>query len=189
MAISLLAVFDAFPKESELIGRILAGYTTLEIDLLNCCNAVRDDFDATLKAMFRIRGETNRIDIADALCRQLYHDLGLGPKLELAIGDARHCLRIRNEYAHSNWHNDYSGVLGYLNIEELAKKKCLIPDFAGLTKRSVNIPLLGEQIAFFEKTSQRLIWLNQEGRRLAGTLSSHAFTWPKQNQQPPLHIP
>lgn len=189
MAISLLAAFDKFPMEAGLIGRILAGYATLEIDLLNCCNAVRDDFDASLKAMFRIRGETGRIDVADALCRQLYQKIGLGSQLEMAIGDMRHCLKIRNEYAHCAWHDDYSGTLGYLNIEELAKRNRHIPDFSGLKKRNVDISLLGEQISFMEKTSERLIWINQEGRRLFGKLSNNAYSWPRQNQQPPLHTP
>lgn len=184
----LLAVFDAFPKESELIGRILAGYTTLEIDLLHCCNAVRDDFDASLKAMFRVRGETNRINVADALCRQLFKGCGLGPQLELAIGDMHHCLKIRNEYAHSNWHDDNSGTLGYLNIEELAKRNQHIPDFAGLKRRSVDLTLLAEQISFMEKTSERLIWVNFESRCLTGKLPQNAYQWPKQNPQPRLHI-
>jgi hypothetical protein len=70
MSRPILAPFLTFHKEAVIIGRLLAGYTTLEVGLMHCVQVVRDDFDAVLKAMFRPWGETSRIDIADALGRQ-----------------------------------------------------------------------------------------------------------------------
>jgi hypothetical protein len=40
---------------------------------MNCVHVARSfDLNATLKAMFRVRGETNRIDVADGLARAAY---------------------------------------------------------------------------------------------------------------------
>ncbi len=74
----VMPAFRKFTLEAAIIGRLLAGYAELEIDLLHCVALAREDFDAVLKAMFRARGETRRIDVADALGRQLYHAAGLG---------------------------------------------------------------------------------------------------------------
>jgi hypothetical protein len=63
----VMPAFHKFQGEAAIIGRLLAGYAELEIDLLNCVSVVRQDFDATLKAMFRVRGETARINVGDAL--------------------------------------------------------------------------------------------------------------------------
>jgi hypothetical protein len=68
----VMPAFHRFPNEAAMIGRLLAGYAELEIGLLHCVSVVREDFDAVLKSMFRTRGETRRIDVADALGRQLY---------------------------------------------------------------------------------------------------------------------
>ena len=92
--------FAKFHDEAAIIGRLLAGYADLEIDLMHCAQVVRDDLDTVLKSMFRARGETVRIDIADAFGRQHYGALGLASEFAMAIGAVRHCLKIRNQYAH-----------------------------------------------------------------------------------------
>jgi hypothetical protein len=91
----VMPAFHSFPNEAAIIGRLLAGYAELEIGLLHCVSGVREDFDAVLKAMFRTRGETRRIDVADALGRQLYRALDLANEFEVAISAVRYCLRIR----------------------------------------------------------------------------------------------
>src|SRR5215468_6824220 len=101
----VMPAFHRFQSEAAIIGRLLAGYAELEIDLLNCVSQARADFDGTLKAMFRVRGETARINVGDALGRQAYLKLGLGPDFELAVSVIRHCLKIRNQYAHRNWYD------------------------------------------------------------------------------------
>src|SRR6266700_7980111 len=110
---AILRAFLMFPNEAALIGRMLAGYADLEIDLMHCAKAVRADLDTTLKAMFRTRGNAQRIDVADALARQPYHGLGIGAQFEMAIGAVRYCLRIRNLYAHCTWWDDNSRQLAF----------------------------------------------------------------------------
>jgi hypothetical protein len=59
--------FEAFPDEGMLIGRILLGYSDLEIDLMRCINAVRSDPDAIVREMYRDRGEHRRLRVAVSL--------------------------------------------------------------------------------------------------------------------------
>ncbi|MCF8706763.1 hypothetical protein [Rhizorhapis sp. SPR117] len=90
-----------FPEETAILGRILSGYGELEFDIAFLLQfALGDDRDVAFKSLFGIRGETARIDIADNLMRRRYKEVGLGDDYGEAIGSMRHCLKIRNQYAH-----------------------------------------------------------------------------------------
>jgi hypothetical protein len=115
-----LLPFFTFKHEGGVIGRLLAGYTNLEIGLLNCVQVATSDFDATLKAMFRIRGETERVLKAEKLGEPAYKTIKLDSAFRAAVGSIRHCLKIRNQYAHCVWWDDFSGQLAFANIEEVA---------------------------------------------------------------------
>lgn len=82
-----------------------------------------DNLDMAVKALFRARGESQRIKIADALGRQAYRKLKLETLFEGTISGMHYCLKIRNQYAHCNWHDDNTGCLSFLNMEQIAKKK------------------------------------------------------------------
>lgn len=185
---TILRAFQDFPNEAALIGRMLAGYADLEIDLMHCAKAVRADLDMALKAMFRSRGNTQRIDVADALARQPYHALGIGTQFEMAIGAVRYCLRIRNLYAHCTWWNDNSGQLAFANLEELAKENVAVTDLHGLAVHHVTVPHLERQFAYFEYADNQLIWVIQEGNVLAGRPAFPNRVLPASVAQPPLFI-
>ena len=175
-----------YKNEADIIGRLLAGYTDLELSLLNCVQIVREDFDTVLKVMFRTRGETARINVADALGRQYYHELGLGGQFELAICAMRYCLRIRNDYAHCVWWDDLSDQLAFANIEEVAKSNELQRDFGSLTTLHVNVSQLCEKEKYFQYTDDLLGWVNFEGRHLAGKIPSNVRVFPEPLAQPSL---
>jgi hypothetical protein len=82
----MMAIFHQYPDEAQVIGRLLAGYSELEILLMHCVMTVRDDFNVALKTMYRTRGEKQRIQIADAMARQPFHSIGCGTQFEMAIG-------------------------------------------------------------------------------------------------------
>ena len=106
----MFPVHRTFPREMAVIGRLLLDYGELELDLMNCIQVARDlDLNGTLKAMFRVRGETNRVLIADGLGRAPYEKLGLGTEFDLLITTLRNCLAIRNRYAHAYWHDPNQG--------------------------------------------------------------------------------
>lgn len=185
---TILRAFQDFPNEAALVGRMLAGYADLEIDLMHCAKAVRVDLDLALKAMFRGRGNAQRIDIADALARQHYHALGIGAEFEMAIAAVRYCLRIRNLYAHCTWWNDNSGQLAFANLEELAKENVAVLDLHGLTVHHVTVPHLQGQFAYFEYADNLLIWVIQEGNARAGRPAFPNRVLPAPVAQPPLYI-
>ena len=175
---TILRAFQDFPNEAALVGRMLAGYADLEIDLMNCVNAVRGDLDLALKTMFRGRGNSQRIDIADAVARQLYIHLNLTTEFDAAITAVRLCLRIRNLYAHCTWWNDNSGQLAFTNLEELAKGDSVVSNLHALTVNHVTILHLQTQFSYFEYTDQMLVGVLQEGNRRAGRPAHPGITIP-----------
>lgn len=185
---TILRAFNDFPAEAALIGRMLAGYADLEIDLMNCAKAVRDDLDLALKTMFRGRGNAQRIDVADALARSLYYDLGIGPDFERAIGAVRLCLRIRNMYAHCTWWNDNSGQLAFANLEDLAKENVPIQDLHGLNVHHVSVPHLETQFGYFEYADCLLIGVIQEGNRRLGNPAHAGATIPSSIVAPAIFL-
>lgn len=187
MARTITPAFSSFPNEGRIIGNLLAGYTDLEIGLMNCVQVVRNDFDAVLKTMFRVRGETNRINIADALGRSYYAQHKLESEFGSAISVMRHCLRIRNQYAHCAWWDDNSGQLAFANLEEIAKLDIVQTDLKHMTTFHVNVRLLESQEEYFTHADDLLSYVNFEGRFRVGKMTTQPFSVPKRIAQPPLH--
>jgi len=181
--------FTKFKAEALIIGRLLAAYADLELSLFCCINVIRDDFNTVYKAMFKARGETQRIDMADIFGRESYHEIELGTQFEMAISSIRYCLKIRNQYAHCLWYDDLSKNLAFANLEEITEKNAPIKDLKDLTIRYVDVPTLSLQESYFEYTDNSLSWLNDEGLRSVGKLSTPQRPAPKQLKQPPLYMP
>lgn len=186
---AILPAFLNYPAEAAIIGRLLAGYADLEIGMLHCVSVVREDFDTSLKVMFRDRGETRRINIADALGRAFYRALGLETEFSMAIGAVRYCLQGRNLYAHCTWYDDHSGKLAFVNLEELAKEKMHVPDLKSLDIRHIDIPTLEGVERFFVYADAFLAWVNYEGRHRAGKMKVQPLPKPAAIKEPPLELP
>jgi hypothetical protein len=177
-----------FPAEAAAVGRLLAGYADLEISLMHCVQMARGgDLDTVLKAMFGKRGETQRINTADRLGKPAYDSLELGSQFSSAIDDMKCCLRIRNCYAHSLWHDDNTGYLAFVNLEELAKDPTAITNLLGLTIRHLDISILTNQEEYLDYVDRGIIFLNYEGRCLKGDLASNPVPAPAPRARPPLH--
>jgi len=182
---TLLKVFKRFPEEGQLIGNLATAYTELEFDLCMCVAMAVSNLDMVVKALYRTRGETQRIEVADAIGRQPYHALNLGQPFEEAVGAMRYCLKIRNQYSHCNWHDDLTGRISFLNLEEIAMENAVITNLAALTFRYLDVPLLKEQQMYFVRVSNNLTYLNYEGRKQAGLLTTHALQAASLSTRPP----
>lgn len=180
--------FADFPTEATLIGRILAGYTDLEVDLMHCVRASWN-LDTVFKVMYRGRGETQRIEIADSFGRKAHRALNLGTQFEMGLGAVRHCLKIRNQYAHCIWWNDNSGSLAFANLEDLAKVNDEVADLRGANVRHVTVAQLESQFAYFEYASNLLIWVLHEGNKAAGRPAMPNLQQPAQMVQPAIFFP
>jgi hypothetical protein len=177
-----------FPAEAAAVGRLLAGYADLEISLMHCVQMVRGgDLDTVLKAMFGKRGETQRINTADRLGKPAYENLGLGSCFGSAIDDMKFFLNIRNFYAHSLWHDDNTGYLSFVNLEELATVPTVITNLIGLAIRQLDITILILQEEYLDFVDQSITFLNYQGRYLTGDLASNPVSAPVPRARPPLY--
>lgn len=184
----LMPSFRRFPDEAVIIGRILAGYTDLEVGMMNCVQMATGDFDTTMKVMFRTRGESQRISLADAMGRHIYGDLRLGLEFETALASVKRCLSIRNQYAHCVWWDDNTGQLALADMEDIAVSPDYQTDLRTLPTRHVDVPLLRQQQTYFEYADAWLAFVNYEGRHRAGKLTTQPLPRPAQLGQPPLHL-
>ena len=189
MATTIMPTFGRYPQEAAIVGRLLAGYADLELELCYCVACARDDFDMVFKSLFRSRGETQRIDIADAMGRQEYRELRLSTHFEEAIAGLRYCLKIRNQFAHCQWHDDLTGKLGFVQLEDLAKSNPPVTDLGAVTIQHLSLKLLQKQEAYFGFIARCLRYINYEGRKRAGKLAKHPFVMPKKGKRPALCIP
>jgi hypothetical protein len=186
---SVRDAFRRYPKEAAIIGRLLAGYADLEIDLMHCTQVVREDLDTVLKTMFRTRGETARIRVADAFGRHHYSALNLETEFGMALSSMQHCLKIRNQYAHCIWYDDNTGQLAFTNLEEIAEETAFVTDLKSLTILHVDVALLESQESYYGYADHFLSWVNFEGRTRAGKLKLQPIAKPKQQKPPPLYCP
>lgn len=154
---------------------------------MNCVQAGRAvDLNTILKKMFGQRGEAKRITVGENLGSAGYSRLGLKREFDRAIAAMRHCLRIRNQYAHWIWWDDNTGKLAFANLEQLAKRKRRIVDLAKLRAYHVDLALLAHQERYFTYTDQLLAWVNYEGRKRAGDLKRNPIYKPWRLKRPKL---
>ena len=186
---AILEILGREPAAAQLVGQLLAGYPDLEIGLLICVIRVRDDFDVGLKAMFRMRGETDRILVGDGLARGKYESLGLGTEFAMTVGAMQHCRKIRNQYAHCQWHTHNAPVITFTALEEMAMRNETFTNFLSLPQFKIDVPLLQEQRRYFDYTDSSFRWLHEETYLRLGKTSRNPFQKPVQLKQPDLYIP
>jgi hypothetical protein len=183
MTKSIMAPFSKFPKEGDTIGRLLAGYSNIEVSLFHAVHMATGDFDAALKKMFGIQGEARRIKAAEQIGLPEYQRLKLASDFEKALRAMRRCLKIRNQYAHWIWWDDNTGKLAFANIEDLAKyKRIKVKNLGRLKAHHVDAALLKAQEAYFVYADELLQWVNYEGRFRNGTpgnANQNPFNKPK----------
>jgi hypothetical protein len=192
MTRSIMAPFSKFPGEGDTIGRLLAGYSNIEVSLFHAVHVATGDFDTALRKMFGIRSESKRISAAEELGLPEYKRLQLRSEFEEALRVMRYCLEIRNQYAHWVWWDDHTGKLAFANVEDLTKHASKVTDFGKLKAHHVDAALLKAQEAYFVYADDVLLWVNYEGRFKGGKLGkatqNPAGNKPKKVKQPPLRL-
>jgi hypothetical protein len=178
-----------FTAEGAIIGRLLTGYTDLELDLFHCVQLATGDFDEAMRAMYGTRGEARRIKEGMRLGRAPYQALGLARDFDAAVTAMRHCLQVRNQYAHHTFWDDYSGQLAIGALEEVAKQPAPISDLSSVAVEHVDAALLQLQERYFDYTDSLLTYVNYEGRYKAGKLAAASHrARPTQLPPPKLHL-
>jgi hypothetical protein len=184
---NVLIEFENYSKHRELVSRLLVAYGELEFALIGCVSdALGNAMSAATRILFRVRGETARVSVADAICRPAYTEIGLGPKWENAIGAARWCTKYRNQYAHCHWRLlPGDGVLRFMNLDAEVESPALGNLVVGAIP--LNLELLQQQNDFFDYALDWFYYLHQEFRLREGEIKSHDLEAPKSIPAPPLY--
>lgn len=171
-------------KQGWLIGQMLIGYSEIEFELAMVIQAAYDhDGLMALRSLFRVRGESARVDVADALLQNRMAERGLSTEYEATLDAIQFCKQIRNTYSHSHWSLD-SDELRFYNYEEAAKLRepKIKFDF-----KYVDTPLLLKQLAYFNYTRYCLLHLQCRLGDSSGKKNAAPQPWPAQMQKPKLY--
>lgn len=182
---TVLEAFNNHAAERELVGKLVLGYSDIELDLAHLASQVIGDEDTAFKVLYRTRGESQRVEVADALIRAHLAPGKFRTCYEETICHVRHCLKIRNQYAHATWIGTPAGMR-FADLEEIAREHAII-DLAALTRREIDLSLLKEQEAFFRDVDASLYYLNLEQQRQAGEIANHACPAPRKLTRPNLY--
>jgi len=166
--------FDRFKREGEIIGRLVIEYGEMEWDFCLLVSAIIGDLDPALKAMYRTRGETQRIDVGDALARSRLPAGRIRTLYEETVSHMRTCLKLRNQYAHTNWIDDPTDGLTFVKIEDIAQSHAKA-DTANLQRYRLTAEIVEDQQRFFVDVFQNMRYLNLEIRSLDGSQPSSGF--------------
>jgi hypothetical protein len=188
---TIMSPFIAAPKEAAIIGRLLAGYGEIEFFILQILEKVLNHPSIAARLLFRLRSETNRLDIADAALCEVCYSWDLKDAYDNAMATVRYCLKIRNQYAHCHWLPETENGLFFCNLETPSKEKHgeIILEFL-----NVDESLLEWQETYFAFCQETLLWLRFELQHKldpaeALKRSIPRFARPKGISQPPLHNP
>lgn len=177
--------FHRFPAEAAIIGRLLTAFGELEISVCyNASKATEILSESVLIALYRLRNTASRIEVADALMRPTYERNGVAAAYEDAMSRVRHCLRLRNQFAHCNWADHEMGGLFFADLQASAKT----PDF-WLRWKHIDLPLLRLHETYFEMALEALRFADHEIQVKFGRLRSHVWPKPPALAPPPLHNP
>jgi hypothetical protein len=182
--VDILFHFSDHPQERDIIGGLLIGYGEIEWALAGCIReAMNAQMNEALRILFRVRGEGPRIDVADAVARPAYNKIGLGGAWGNAIGAARACKNIRNQYAHCHWRRFPNGTLRFINLDQDVTSEAGTPLIADAIR--VELDLLQRQKEYFEHTASLLYYLEEAYKKAVGRPSIHRLTEPKSIPAPP----
>jgi hypothetical protein len=153
MANSPLVELDKHPEERDVIGRIILAYGELESLLMHVVTAVLNgDTHTAVRSLFRLRSESNRIAVADAISRPWMRQQKLEAEYQKAYAAIRHCMKIHNQYAHCTWLGD-GDLLRFGSLHEAAKRE-IAPK---IVFHPISLALLQKQFDYFGFTDHALL--------------------------------
>jgi hypothetical protein len=189
MTETIIPAFRDAPAEATVVGRLLSGYSELELEMMQCVHLVSGDLDGAVRALYGKRGERKRVLNARKQSAPVFGSIGLAPQHRETFGDMDWCRAIRNQYAHCAWYYTSREGLCFTDLEKLARDPAPIAALTRL-KYPVNEILLSEQERFFKHVQKRLWWLQQEYQILtgkAGRRPTRLWSWPLAMARPREH--
>jgi hypothetical protein len=186
MADFIIPTFIDFAVEGAIVGRLLAGYGELELELCQCVAAVTRNIDDVIRKLFNLRGEKRRIDCADDLARAPYTKAGLGVDYSAVINKMHYCRELRNQYAHCQWYGTSQDGFAFVNLEEVSKLNTAI--FPLESHRClVDAALLRQQETFFKHVQRYFWYLTGEYQTRVNGQHGNVWSLPAVLAQPARH--
>ena len=165
MVESLLIQFDYHSAERRLIGKIILAYGELEIAVMQLlATTLNGDTYTAVRTLYRLRSESNRLEVADALVSPHLSKHTLNGAWCEAYAAMKCCKAIRNNYAHGQWLS-HRGQLRFGDLDKAALTKG--PSCA-ITMRPLSLATLKKQWAYFEYTHHQLAWIDYRYATLTG---------------------
>jgi hypothetical protein len=179
---SLNPAFDEYPVEAGLIGRMVTSFGELELTFSMIAGTALRDQGLALRAIYRGRSTGGRIDLVDVIVRNVIVKTNLGTDYEEVIGGMRHCLKIRNNYAHCQWSPAQDGLF-FANLEDAASRA----EGFDLDQKHVDLRLLTEQETYFDYTRSLLLYFGDQLHVKLDPRSHLGVPRPQAKGRPNLH--
>jgi hypothetical protein len=174
MTRTIMPAFERYPKEAALVGKLLSGYGELEYTLAWAVRWIINDADVAFRWLYKSRGESQRISTAESLTfaavRGRKHE-GLWRE---ALDNLKHCLKIRNQYAHATW-VDHLKELMFVDLEDIVHQPGPI-DPSALKQKAVRVHSLQKQEAYFCHVADQMTFVCYEFQVEDGSRPNHP--WP-----------
>ena len=181
--------FHRYPAEAIVVGRLLSAFGELEFTVVEIARRATDNARLPfLRALYRLRASSARLQAADAFMRPVCENFQLGDEYETAKKAVDHCSKIRNQFSHCNWADDpncSNGGLFFIDLEGAFEDA----EDLELHWRPINLELLTSQEAYFIFTLEYLRWINHELAARRGILQPNVWQRPLILEQPRLHNP
>jgi hypothetical protein len=178
-----------YPEEAAIVGRMLLGYGEIEYVVSLCLENAFADPQTAFRLMFRSRGESQRISIAETILQPLFIAQGLGKHFSETFRAISHCRTIRNQYAHCHLISKLlhtTDDFAFTSFEDAANANGGEIQFR---LRLASKDLLGQQEQYFSLTMDALAYLNDQYQARAKKLPSRNLVMPALPERPPLHNP
>jgi hypothetical protein len=194
---ALMPCFEPGQAHAEglVIGRLLAGYGEIELEMCACLIAVEGGiYDIPIREIFTDRGAEKRIGIGRKALSQSFANANLTAVLTDALDDMEWCRQIRNQYSHCHWYWTAQEGLCFINLEELAKQPTAILQITA-NRHPIDVPLLQQQEDYFWYVKQCFMhlgdaykaWDQAQTQGGARRRSPSVYPKPPKIAQPPTH--
>jgi hypothetical protein len=149
MQIRINPAFHRYAHEAALVGRLLSAFGELEFTVLDNARRATDNSRLPfLRAMYRLRATSARLQSADAFMQPVCNQFDLGNEYEITKRAVHHCLKIRNQFSHCNWADDPNFPNSGLFFVDLEKAFEDVEDIE-LHWKPIDRPLLTKHEEFF----------------------------------------
>jgi len=163
------------------MGRMTIGYGELEIHFVSCAGYAFGNLDFVLRTSYAIKGEANRVKLANTMAGASYRELGLGNEYSDIYGIVKFCKQVRNQFAHSQFGDGEDGEVIFANIDDDATFSGgrFTPQWKKLTRE-----LLREQEAYFRYAREFLLWIEGEVRNRRDRAAGNKRPYPSLHKKP-----